>query len=166
MEYSLLTFGIRLDPRALSSERATREEVMDEYIEGQRRREKELKLEEEQLLLKEGRVLYPSEKDILMGKGKYSYDHPGNQIMRNKVQAYTVQYQKGGNRLWKQALCTNLVSLLEEDGAKFLERKENLGWTISERQVSVKKISQCFRETIRKNSKLQDRGNQDEGGDL
>lgn len=152
MGYTLMTYGIRLDPQTLSNEISFQEDQMDEYFERQKLREVELKAEAQLLLSQKGRVLYPSEKDVLIGKGRHCYDYPGNHLMRSTVQEFLVQYQEGGDRVWKQALCMNVVDLMEENGTRFLERKDDC-WVVAEKQVSVKKISQFFRELIRKNAR-------------
>ena len=110
IRYALMTFGIDLPSNCLSEDPIVLHQIMDEYIEKRRNRDRELRTAEEHLIAEEGKISVPSAIDVLIGKGNQYYGYSGNLRIRKKIESLLEAYASGGNdRLWKFALSTNVV---------------------------------------------------------
>ena len=92
-----------------------------------------------------GVVFFPTQKDILLGRGKPYQDYPGNISLGKFVEAHRNRYQKATAHLEKLCIATNVVHMIQESGCRFLKRKEGIGWVIQEDSVAIQKVGQSLR---------------------
>jgi len=139
----LLTFGIQIDPIHLSQNVEEQERIMDQYLEEQRRKEARLHQAMEEMVA-QGRIPYPSSKDILVGRSPQYHGFPGNVHMDWKVQEQAAQYSRLEDRLDKTVFAMSMVKTFQEEGRRFLQRMDD-HWAIVDDQVASRKVGQALR---------------------
>jgi len=91
------------------------------------------------------RFVEPTPTDVLLGRGRGSYTHPGNARFRQFLKEYQEQYNNAPRykRLQTQ---TDLTRMLMKDGVRFLKMSESGdGWVESDFSEAEKKVKQFFR---------------------
>eukprot|EP00980_Cylindrotheca_fusiformis_P018412 scaffold6052_cov118-Cylindrotheca_fusiformis.AAC.25 len=139
--YKLMSFGIPVEEFPFT---ANGDVQLANHIEWMgRRRKKEEYLRKHPPI--EGAVDLPSNYDVLWGKGKQIYRHPGNRLLRELVENYDDEY----NRLWKDGksrLADQIVSVVHGFSGRFmkLDRKSGVWVEVSD-LVAREKVTHRFR---------------------
>jgi hypothetical protein len=84
------------------------------------------------------RVIVPYKRDVLLGRGKASYTHPGNRQFRNRVQQRADEYERA-DLPGKKRISTEIVLEITEAMGYFLKADEG-GWVEVSEQVAKKKV--------------------------
>ena len=97
----------------------------------------------------------PTDLDILCGRGGYTNSHPGNIRYRHEVEKVKPLYFSCRTKSEKKEVSELLVAYVQDYGARFLEKdSETGGWIIASSRAARKKVSQAFRETKWKITKV------------
>lgn len=84
---------------------------------------------------------YPSECDILLGKGPDCWNHTGNKQFRRVVAKYQEKYHSIECRSEKVKLVAEIVEEIRSFGSRFLRRNgESQLWEEVDRKTSVNKV--------------------------
>jgi len=96
-------------------------------------------------------ISYPSELDVLMGRGQPTSAHPGNQRHREVVQKWQTRYDQADHHT-KTMLAIAVNQEVREFGGRFLKRAkpEELGWEEITIAAAQAKTSQTFRSNRRR----------------
>ena len=90
-------------------------------------------------------VVEPTPKDVLLGRGKASQNHPGNVRFREILAMYQEEYNNT-QRYKRYDTPKEITRLLLEDGVRFLQKTENgNGWVECDAAEAEKKVKQVFR---------------------
>lgn len=86
------------------------------------------------------------EKDILCGRDKLSFQHPGNRWLRNLIHCYRERYQNAPLRDLKTRITCEIASIVESEGGRFLKYDNDLCAWIEVDDAGIKdKISHALR---------------------
>ena len=84
----------------------------------------------------------PTEHDVVVGKGKKFYLHPGNVMLRNLVSSKLAEYSKAHTKAGKSEIISDVVEHVNEKGA-FVKRHAVSGkWVYAEDRLCREKCSQ------------------------
>lgn len=86
----------------------------------------------------------PSEFDVLCGRDKQSFGHPGNQRFREIVQQQRDVYQQARKRADKNAITKRVIGMILEKGI-FLKLVKGGGWTPLDDDEVYEKVSHALR---------------------
>jgi hypothetical protein len=91
----------------------------------------------------------PSEYSVIGGRGKASFDHPGNHLLRMLVSAFVVDYSQAGRKLDRSTIVASIVAVIRrgEWGACFC-RYENGTWCEIGDYSAREKVSAMFRDLL------------------
>jgi hypothetical protein len=90
------------------------------------------------------RVGVPGRHDVLLGRGKASYEHMGNLRFRYWVESHAKQYDLATSSSEKKQLTHEIVQLVKDSTGRFLKDDE-AGWIEVEDDVARLKVSHAFR---------------------
>ena len=93
-------------------------------------------------------VSYPSENDVLVGRGRSYQDYPGNVAFRKLIEANCEEYDTIG-RHDRMILTRRLIHQLAADKVRFLKQLDDGYWLALDVSEVQNKVSQQFR-SIRK----------------
>jgi hypothetical protein len=85
--------------------------------------------------------------DVLCGRDKQVYTHPGNRRFRDLVQKESVAYQQATCRSDKKAITERIIQQVREKG-QFLKFDKN-GWTTLDDEGVYEKVSHALRSVRR-----------------
>jgi hypothetical protein len=137
--YALAAFGIPKEVLPFESHGRFTCESIDNFL-----RERK-KIEEEYRWEREGRIDYPSMRDIVLGRGRPYQDFPGNKLLAQIIDGRREEYQMV-DRFGKICISIEIAKQIEEAGARFLTReKETGGWVKADDNVIREKVSGGFR---------------------
>ena len=100
------------------------------------------------------------ENDILCGRDKISFQHPGNKWFRSLVQSYRERYQTARMRDQKTRISNEIVAIIEKRGGRFLKFDTELGmYQALDSAGAHDKVSHALRSAkMPKKAKLQSVG--------
>ena len=91
--------------------------------------------------------------DVLLGRGKRTYLHPGNQVYRREVKAKSDEYRSEGP-VGKDGITRAIISLIEGNGGRFLRPGEDgRNWCQCSRDIVRSKVKQALRDAERTKSR-------------
>ena len=90
----------------------------------------------------------PTQKDVLLGRGKRNQDHPGNIAFRELVERCFDEYDMAC-RTKKRQLASELATSFRVSGGRFLKLSDQGRWIESDSAEEAKTVMQLFR-SIRK----------------
>ena len=157
IQYNLMTFGINLrdclDPGCGVLSRSG----IDVYLKERRQQEAASRQRENELLASSpGAVLYPTSKDVLMGRGRPFITWPGNVRLPQRVIPHLDQYMAMRDIFsGKAAIVMDVLDEIQAEGGRFLNRKPGY-WEIADDQKAKEKVSQIFRAEIRNRCRAED----------
>ena len=99
----------------------------------------------------------PSEKDILLGRGRNFRNHPGNVRFHRIIEMHEAQYENS-SRYGKQLLSDAMLNLVKQDGARFLKKKPGIGWLEVSDEDSRERVCHAFRNRRLVSAKSMDSG--------
>jgi hypothetical protein len=110
------------------------------------------------------RIHAPTRFDIMLGRGRPTQNHPGNQHMREVVDRYRARYDTA-ERETKRPIVEEVMDEIKRDGGRFLRRKEDEKagdgdeedfWVEVNFPVAFEKVSHAFRSKRRTTSQTPD----------
>lgn len=159
IQYSLRSYGINIAADWLEGEDAKGSPFSSESIQ---KASQEYVQTEEEWKRKEAPycdpasdvALYPNPQDIIMGKNRNVASlWPGNLAYTALIRKQAVRYGAADSNHEKMAIAVDTLLRLKKDRARFLARKEDVGWeTLSYDDARIK-VSQSLRDEYRKMSK-------------
>jgi hypothetical protein len=98
-------------------------------------------------------IKFPTLKDVLLGRGLSYQNFPGNQYYISVVEMHMESYNDAGpEQKEKRAISGQVLKMLQQSGARFLQRADNAtdsnvedGWVQVDDQAARKKICHAFR---------------------
>mmetsp|Transcript_32403 Transcript_32403/g.48851 ORF Transcript_32403/g.48851 Transcript_32403/m.48851 type:complete len:259 (-) Transcript_32403:87-863(-) len=85
--------------------------------------------------------------DVLCGRSKTAFDHPGNHIFRAKIAKHMDEYTKCNNRSGKTSIILKVISSVLEDGGSFLKYdSEKEMWYDGGMNAAKIRVSTAFRD--------------------
>jgi hypothetical protein len=112
------------------------------------------------------RIHAPTRFDIMLGRGRPTQNHPGNQHMREVVDRYRARYDTA-ERETKRPIVEEVMDEIKRDGGRFLRRKEDKKagegdeedfWVEVNFPVAFEKVSHAFRSKRRTTSQTPELG--------
>lgn len=91
-------------------------------------------------------VLNPTDKDVLLGRGKHTRNHPGNLNATDIVNAHRKEYEKA-KKFEKTAIAMRIVHVIQAQGGRFLKEEKKGEWYSVDNQIARNKISHLYRNT-------------------
>ena len=92
-------------------------------------------------------IVVPTKRDVLMGRGKRSQNHPGNTRLHMVIEDNLPTYECLGKH-HKRKLVADIVHMIQQGGGRFL-KLENGTWVPVDDATAIEKVSHDFR-TMRK----------------
>ena len=92
-------------------------------------------------------VKYPTENDVLLGRGRKTINNPGNIRFRQLISARKPEYAGTSIHTEKDKVAREIKAAVEARNGRFLERLEGLpdSWVPVDEAIIMKKIKLCFR---------------------
>jgi hypothetical protein len=155
-EYSLLSFGVPTHLLPFTLEGELKMENHKKWV--QRRIVKEHELRQSGVF---SGIELPRRNDVLLGKGKPSQNHPGNQRLHELVKIYLEEYnlnsRSGGGALVGRKIVHEIWFPPSGPSGRFLQRREdhlNSGWweVVTDEVVLIEKVCNSLR-SVRKKAK-------------
>eukprot|EP00980_Cylindrotheca_fusiformis_P005715 scaffold1192_cov58-Cylindrotheca_fusiformis.AAC.9 len=94
-------------------------------------------------------VVNVRESDVLLGRGRFFQDHPGNVRFRNALEDYRDAYDTA-RRNQKRRIVIELRQMLAAEGIRFLKQLDGTNWVESDAKAVEDKIGQLFRTARKK----------------
>ena len=142
IQYALRSFGIHFG--LLPTKRQ-----IEDYIDMRRAKDEEWKRIDAQAEKDANCILYPREKDVLVGRGKPYQEFVGNMRLATLVGTYTERFKALTDRLEKTLLSLEIVKDVQMQGTRFLKRTE-AGWEVVDDTVAREKVVQALRVRAKK----------------
>lgn len=90
-------------------------------------------------------VAFPSPADVLLGKGRSVQEFSGNQALNRMIGRRFEEYCSV-EKLGKTGITLEIVKHIQQEGGRFLERFESVGWkVVTDDAIFRNKITQSFR---------------------
>ena len=87
----------------------------------------------------------PGIHDVLVGRGKKFYNHPGNGRLRQLAYQYAHAHSLA-KPPQKSVLVDNVIDIITKEGGRFLQHADESGWwTPASHHEAQKKVSHTFR---------------------
>jgi hypothetical protein len=102
----------------------------------------------------------PGDNDVVCGRGKGSYNRPGNKRFRAIAQQYVAEYTASKTRLDKSLVISTIIEKVREHGrfVKYDSKKKE--WMEINEELSREKVGHAIREAI---VALENQGRKEEG---
>ena len=143
VQYSLLTFGIDCGELPVNPDGSLKREWLKDQIQHQVEQDKErMRKETEE---SKGYVLFPTNKDVLMGRGRPFQSFTGNLQFARITDKHRDRYQNASEHLDKACIAANIATMVQESGSRFLKRRDGVGWEIASESVVREKVCQSLR---------------------
>ena len=157
IQYNLMTFGINLQDCLDPGRGVLSKDRIANYLDERRLKEAATQQQESAwLACRPGAVLYPTSKDVLMGRGRPFITWPGNVRLPQRVSPYLDQYVDMKDIFsGKAAIVLEVLDEIQLEGGRFLKRNSGY-WEIADDQKAKEKVSQIFRAEIRNRHKAED----------
>jgi len=106
--------------------------------------------EEQKLIVAEDNTdedrIEPQDPDVLLGRGKPSFNNPGNALYRRLIYESWDEYQKTDERMDKAIIIQTVKSEIEEANGRFLKfNHKDQSWQVAKDLEVTKKISHALR---------------------
>jgi hypothetical protein len=98
--------------------------------------------------MKQSCVSQPNPQDVLQGKDKSSYHHPGNTAFRQLVQEHAAYYAEAHSRNARTQVAQDLCDLMTKNEARFLKPMGNGGWSILSDDLARSKMAHALRDAV------------------
>lgn len=93
-------------------------------------------------------TMAPGDDDVLMGRGKRSYNHEGNVRFRALVAERASSYFETQSKKVRRDIAKQIMARIEKNGGKFLRpTSTNDGWEITPNSIVLTKVKQALRDT-------------------
>ena len=135
-----MTFGIPSDVIPISSEGEIKTNAHKKWIASRRRKEQNITLYGHNF----GRIDFPTNKDVLLGKGRPIQKHVGNIYLRNLVSSLTESYLNADSKSTKASLTWKVVSDIKANGGRFLCKDKEDFWIEASDKEARDKVGKLF----------------------
>ena len=102
------------------------------------------------------------EYDVVCGRGKGSYNRPGNKRFREIAMKYVPEYTAAKCRQGKTAVLNEIISVVKEQNngtARFIKYDKSKGWFEITNEVAREKVGHAVREAL---ASLKNKGQKEE----
>jgi hypothetical protein len=90
-----------------------------------------------------------TENDVLLGRGKTSFNHPGNRQFRKFIAMHMDAYLTAKNRFEKSMVFNTILTEIKNGGGRFLQQKKgHTGWFVVDDKFVRTKISHAVRDAV------------------
>jgi hypothetical protein len=89
----------------------------------------------------------PSDFSVICGRGKASYDHPGNHRLRMLASTFAADYSQAGRKLAKSAIVANIVDVIHKGGGVFCKYERDAWFEVGD-DYAREKVSSLFRDKL------------------
>ena len=146
VRYALLSFGISHKTLScFADDGAVNMEKLNQELAEERR----LEYERESKLTVNGRIPFPSSRDVLLGKGRPFQTFPGNKALGELLGSRQEQYFGIKEQYEKTAMSTSIVNDLKARGTRFLKRTSSgEAWEEISDLAARNKVAHGFRNKI------------------
>ena len=104
----------------------------------------------------------PQDFDILLGRGKTSFNHVGNRRFRVFINLNLRKYMDAGSRMEKTLVVNSVVEAIHEAGGRFLKQDPKTGrWHQVNTKMAREKVGHALRDAVGMRLKM---GNKSSGG--
>jgi hypothetical protein len=107
-------------------------------------------------------IMYPSPRDVLVGRGVPYQDWMGNVELTKAVDSYLTEYQSATRRGRKSEICQEIVDNIRKQGGRFIRRTndgEGDEWEEVSMQEAIEKLGHLARKRTRQVAAGQERAN-------
>ena len=88
----------------------------------------------------------PGEFDVICGRGRQAFNHPGNKFFRTLVQRYHDNFGQAKTRLERTTVVTNVIDEVRSKGMGFVKQDETGGqWSIVSDRLAREKVGNILR---------------------
>eukprot|EP00980_Cylindrotheca_fusiformis_P012838 scaffold3169_cov107-Cylindrotheca_fusiformis.AAC.8 len=141
--YKLMSFGIPVQEFPFPQEGVVKLANHVKWLE--KRRKKEFYLGRNPPI--EGAVDLPSKHDVLLGRGKQIFRHPGNRLLHELVEAYFNQYDRL-SKDGKTKLADQIVSIVQGYSGRFFKLDKESGMWVEVSSLEAReKVTHRFRHS-------------------
>lgn len=147
LQYELLRYGIPASDFPMDDFGNVIVEPLLQYIEERKQKAKE------RMELEKGRIPFPHQFDVLLGRGVPSMDWKGNMILATMVDKNMERYKVANPRGGKGEICREILDQVYKSGGRFLKRGEGLTegeWVEASPEAAIEKVGQMFRNKSRR----------------
>eukprot|EP00934_Nitzschia_sp_Nitz4_P007992 Nitzschia sp. Nitz4//scaffold111_size72815//20200//23123//NITZ4_005783-RA/size72815-snap-gene-0.97-mRNA-1//1//CDS//3329533159//7982//frame0 len=94
-------------------------------------------------------VEVPNDLDVLSGRGRGNFGHPGNRRMLQIISFNTARYRQG-SKAAKGKVARDVLAEIQSIGARFLKREDNKSnrWVVCDQREALQKVCHGIRDTI------------------
>ena len=135
-----MTFGIPIDVIPVSSEGEIKTASHKKWIAARRKKEQNMALYGHNF----GRIDFPRNKDVLLGKGRPLQKHAGNVYLRTLVSSLTESYFRADSKSTKASLTWKVVSDIKSSGGRFLCKDQEDFWVEASDKEARDKVGKLF----------------------
>jgi hypothetical protein len=89
----------------------------------------------------------PSDSSVICGRGKVSYDHPGNHRLRFLAGKFVEDYSRASRKLDKSAIVANIVAVIRQGGGRFCKHEKGAWFEVGD-YCAREKVSALFRDKL------------------
>jgi hypothetical protein len=89
----------------------------------------------------------PSDSSVICGRGKATYDHPGNRRLRMLASTFAADYSHAGRKLAKSAIVANIVADIRQEGGSFCKNEKGEWFEIGDYNAR-EKVSALIRDSL------------------
>lgn len=149
-QYSLMTFGIKLQDCFALGQGIFGLEHIDSYLQYRREKDREILQQEAAGATSAEHLLYPRQQDVLMGRGRPYQTWPGNIRLTNLVLDHTDRYTQATEQGFdKTTIVSYIVGLVERDNHGYFLQRTDVDWQKVKEQAARNKVSQLLRAEAR-----------------
>jgi hypothetical protein len=93
-------------------------------------------------------VLHPNPQDVVLGKDKKAYHHPGNAAFRHLVQNHLCYYAEAQSRNARTKIAQDLCDAMKKNQSRFLKPRMGGGWVHLSEKLARSKVVHAFRDAF------------------
>jgi hypothetical protein len=99
-------------------------------------------------------TIIPCEHDVLCGRGKYCYNHSGNQAFRKLIAENNAPYKSAPTKKLKMQIVVAIVDAVISHGGRFLSKDSHGCWKDGGKALGKKKAGNSLRDAQRGRNRL------------
>lgn len=140
VKYALLTYGIPSRSLPFSKHGEPTIDSHTKWLQRQKVAEEKLGAEE-----RIDRIMIPSNKDVLSGRGRFVQYHMGNVHFRHLIAERESEYENCEDQLGAKGLVADkVITQIQSSGGRFL-KDDGVGWVLLSKSAAHDKVTMAFR---------------------